>query len=414
MDRTQSIYLFNSEVNAGKMIFLSGPRQVGKTFFVKEHLHRMRNDALYYNWDDPMVRSEYTKNPHFLKAPIAQAKNKLPLVAFDEIHKHRHWKNILKGLYDVHAGEAQIIVTGSARLDFFKSSGDSLAGRYFPYRLLPMGLAEAMQDFSRIIDNPSLISSPDKSRLLPRIVDSANIRLGKDALEQWLHFGGFPEPFIKAKDTFSRKWRAAYCSLLASEDIRDLTRIQDIKGIEQLMLLLPERIGSPLSVNSLREDLNVNHKTIVFWLEALKKIYLLFSILPWSKNIARAISKEQKYYFFDWTMVEDPGARFENAVAVSLLRLVSRWNELGLGEFDLRYVRNVQKQEVDFLLIDRNRPQALFEAKLNDTSLSRSGLIFADALKIPYYQVVAEAGRPEAFPQERYILPACQFLGMLG
>jgi uncharacterized protein len=204
------------------------------------------------------------------------------------------------------------------------------------------------------------------------------------------------------------------CSLLASEDIRDLTRIQDIKGIEQLMLLLPERIGSPLSVNSLREDLNVNHKTIVFWLEALKKIYLLFSILPWSKNIARAISKEQKYYFFDWTMVEDPGARFENAVAVSLLRLVNRWNELGLGEFDLRYVRNVQKQEVDFLLIDRNRPQALFEAKLNDTSLSRSGLIFADALKIPYYQVVAEAGRPEAFPQERYILPACQFLGMLG
>jgi uncharacterized protein len=180
------------------------------------------------------------------------------------------------------------------------------------------------------------------------------------------------------------------------------------------MVLLPERIGSPLSVNSLREDLNVNHKTIVFWLEALKKIYLLFSIPPWSKSIARAISKEQKFYFFDWTMVEDSGARFENAVAVSLLRLVNRWNELGLGEFDLRYVRNLQKQEVDFLLVDRDRPQALFEAKLNDTSLSRSGLLFAEVMKIPYYQIVAESVSPEAFPKERYVLPASRFLGLLG
>ncbi|MBN1309599.1 MAG: ATP-binding protein [Chitinispirillaceae bacterium] len=414
MERIQSTYLFNPEVNAGKMIFLSGPRQVGKTFFVKERLRRISNDALYFNWDDPYVRREYTRNPHFLKVPLARAPGNPPLVAFDEIHKHKNWKNILKGLYDIHIGEAQIIVTGSARLDFFKASGDSLAGRYFSYRLLPMGLAEAMQDFSLAIDTPSIFSHPDAAGLPARLADDAKSSVCKEAFYVWLRFGGFPEPFIKARDTFSRKWRNTYRSLLVSEDLRDITRIHDLKGIEQLMLLLPERIGSPLSINSLREDLQVNHKTVSSWLDALVKIYLLFSIPPWSKSIAKAIAKERKFYFFDWTMVDDPGARFENAVAVSLLRLVNRWNELGLGDFDIRYVRNVHKQEVDFLLIDRNAPMALFEVKLNDSSLSPSGVFFADALKVPYYQIVAEAGRPEAFPKERYILPAWQFLGMLG
>jgi predicted AAA+ superfamily ATPase len=415
MDRTQSTYLFDPEVNAGKMIFLSGPRQVGKTFFVKERLRRMNNETLYFNWDDPYVRREYTRNPHFLKAPLSEARGgNPPLVAFDEIHKHKNWKNILKGLYDIHIGEAQFIVTGSARLDFFKASGDSLVGRYFAYRLLPMGLAEATQDFSLIIDNPSIILNPDANGLLARLADGAKNASWKEAFDRWLRFGGFPEPFIRAKDEFSRKWRNSYRSLLVSEDLRDLTRINDLKGIEQLMLLLPERIGSPLSVNSLRENLQVNHKTVSSWLEALKKIYLLFSIPPWSKSIAKAITKERKYYFFDWTMADDRGKRFENAVAVSLLRLVNRWNELGLGEFDIRYVRNIHKREVDFLLVDYNKPTALFEAKLNDASLSRSGAFFADALNVPFYQIVAEAERPDAFPKKRYVLPAWRLLGLLG
>ncbi len=414
MKRIHSEYLFDPEVNAGKMIFLSGPRQVGKTFFVKSKLQEMSNEELYFNWDDPFVKRTYNKNPHFLKAFLAHAAGDPPLVAFDEIHKHKNWKNILKGLYDIHSNKAQIIVTGSARLDFYKASGDSLIGRYFSYRLLPMGLAEASQDFSLTINEPSVLSFPDKNNFFPRLPNTGKSAGLKEAFELWLRFGGFPEPFSKAKDGFSLKWRKDYRSLLISEDVRELTRIQDIKGLEQLMLVLPEKIGSPLSINSIREDLQVNHKTVAAWLEAFKKIYLVFSILPWSKSIAKAIAKEQKYYFFDWTMVDDPGARFENAVALSLFRMACRWNELGLGDFDVRYIRNVRKQEVDFVLIDRNKPVALFEAKLNDINLSPAGMFFADLLKIPYYQIIAHKDHMDAFPHERYIVPAWQFLVLLG
>jgi uncharacterized protein len=414
MDRLQLEYLFKETVNAGKMIFLSGPRQVGKTFFVKKRLLETNNEELYFNWDDPYVKREYVKNPHFLKSLIAGARGNPPLVAFDEIHKHKNWKNILKGLYDIHSDEAQIIVTGSARLDFFRSSGDSLVGRYFPYRLLPMGLVEALEDFGMVVDDPTVFATTRGSSVLSMLPHSGKSARLKEAFNQWLRFGGFPEPFLRANERFSLKWRRDYRSLLIAADIRDLTRIQDMKGLEQLMLMLPEKVASPLSINSLREDLQVNHKTVAGWLEAFKKIYLVFSIMPWSRNIARAITREQKYYFFDWTMIDDEGARFENAIAVSLLRLVNRWNELGLGDFDLRYLRNARKQEVDFMLIDRNKPVALFEAKLNDTALSPAGVLFSETLKVPYFQLVANTDRTEAYPKEKYVVPAWRMLPMLG
>ena len=180
------------------------------------------------------------------------------------------------------------------------------------------------------------------------------------------------------------------------------------------MLILPEKIGSPLSVNSLREDLQVNHKTVSNWLDAFKKIYLVFSVMPYAKSISRALVKESKYYFYDWTMVDDEGTRFENAVAVSLLRCVNRWNELGLGDFDLRYIRNAQKQEVDFVIIKGTRPLALFEAKLSDAALSPACRLFADTLKIPCYQLVAHTGAEEAFPDNRFVLPAWKMLAVLG
>jgi len=412
MKRLQSDYLFDPEINAGKMIFLSGPRQVGKTFLVKNRLAETGGSAFYFNWDDPLVRRNYVKNPHFLKAVLAQLAKTPQLVAFDEIHKHKGWKNILKGLYDLHSGEAQFIVTGSARLDYFKASGDSLVGRYFSYRLLPLGLAEAAEDFSAVINEPDIIASPEKRKFLSRLPSSG--RRFKEAFALWLRFGGFPEPFLKAKESFSIKWRGDYRSLLTTEDLRDTTRIHDLKGIEQLMLILPEKIGSPLSVNSLREDLQVNHKTVSNWLDAFKKIYLVFSVMPYAKSISRALVKESKYYFYDWTMVDDEGTRFENAVAVSLLRCVNRWNELGLGDFDLRYIRNAQKQEVDFVIIKGTRPLALFEAKLSDTALSPACRLFADTLKIPCYQLVAHAGAEEAFPDNRFVLPAWKMLAVLG
>lgn len=413
MKRMQFLYLFNPEINAGKMIFLSGPRQVGKTTFVKNRLKEIGNEELYFNWDDPYVRREYIKNPHFLKVLLAGTGNKFPLVAFDEIHKHKNWKNILKGLYDIHLEEAQFIVTGSARLDYFRQSGDSLVGRYFSYRLFPLGLAEAAASFDFVLKEDVVLAQPDKQHFL-RTIQKMDKKVFKAPFERLMTYGGFPEPFLKAKRSFSNKWRRNYKSLLINEDLRDLTRIQDIKGVEQLLLLLPEKIASPLSINSLKGDLQVSHKTVSNWLESLKKIYLVFSIMPWAKNISKAIKKEAKFYFFDWTMVADEGAAFENAIAVFLLRLISRWNELGLGDFELRYIRNQQGQEADFVIIKDQKPFALFEAKKADTNISKSGVYFSNLLKIPYYQLICDHDIVEAYPDQRYIVSAWRFLGLLG
>lgn len=412
MERIQSTYLFDPDINADKMIFLSGPRQIGKTTFVLNRLESVGQKHFYYNWDDPYVRRQYMDNPHFLKAPIASAK-KRPLIAFDEIHKHRGWKNILKGLYDLHQHEAQFIVTGSARLDFFRQSGDSLVGRYFSYRMLPLGLSEAMGRVEYVIEDENLISGNKEGKLLSALHD-VPFREAKEVFDQMMAFGGFPEPFIRASTRFSTRWRRDYKSLLLHEDLRDLTRIADIKGIEQLVLLLPERIGSPLSVNSIREVLQVNHRTVSNWIEALKKIYLVYSILPWSRNISKAIKRETKVYFYDWTMIPEEGPRFENMVAVTLFRLVNRWNELGLGDFDLRYVRNQYGQEVDFLLINYNNPVALFEAKIKDLKPTPAGSYFQKQFQIPYYQIVKECDKAEAWPDMKYAVSAPMILSLMG
>lgn len=413
MKRVQSLYIFNPDVNAGKMIFLFGPRQVGKTTFIKNVLRERGEEYLYFDWDDPYVKREYLKNPHFLESHIAKSGRPCPFVVFDEIHKHKNWKNILKGLYDIYQSKAQFIVTGSARLDYFRQSGDSLVGRYFAYRMLPIGLSEASGNFDFILNDDEVLACPGKKNFLS-VIQTIDEKVFKPAFKKLMEFGGFPEPFIRAKKPFSVKWKRDYRSLLIYEDLRDLTRIHDIKGIEQLLLLLPERVGSALSINSVKEVLQVNHKTVSNWLEALKKVYLIFSIMPWSKSISKAIKKEEKVYFFDWTMVDDEGSRFENATAVLLFRLVSRWNELGLGDFELRYVRNKQGYETDFIIIKDQKPFALFESKKSDVNIAKSGVYFSEMLKIPYYQLVWNQDAVESYSKDRYVISAWRFFGLLG
>jgi len=238
MDRIHSQYLFDPEINADKMIFLAGPRQIGKTTFVRRQLEKLKQNDLYFNWDDPFVRREYNRNPHFLKSQIAKHGTK-PLIAFDEIHKHKNWKDILKGLYDLHQNEARFIITGSARRDCFRKSGDSLIGRYFAYGMLPLGLAEAMGSPELIINDDKILSGEKENELLTRLHDIP-IKHARDTLQQLMMFSGFPEPFLKANRRFSTKWRRDYKSLLIYEDLRDLSRIQDMKGVEQLVLLLPQ------------------------------------------------------------------------------------------------------------------------------------------------------------------------------
>jgi predicted AAA+ superfamily ATPase len=413
MERIHSSYLFDPDLNAGKMIFLSGPRQIGKTTFVLSKLKALSLEHLYFNWDDPHVRREYIRNPHFLKAKIA-AEKAIPLIAFDEIHKHKQWKDILKGLYDIHREQAQFIITGSARLDFFRQSGDSLIGRYFSYRMLPLGMSEAMGEMQHVVNDDMMFSNQgNEAELITRLHDIPG-KKAREVMEQLAVFGGFPEPFLKANTRFSNKWRRDYKSLLLYEDLRDLSRIQDIKGVEQLVLMLPERVGSPLSINSLREDLQVNHATVSNWIEALKKIYLVFSILPWSRHISKAIKRETKVYFFDWALVSDSAKRLENMVAVSLLRLVCRWNELGLGDFDLRYVRNQQGKEVDFVIIKDQQPLLMFEVKESERKPAKAGTYFQKHLHIPYFQVVGTFDGVEAFPNRQYVIAAWRLLSLIG
>jgi predicted AAA+ superfamily ATPase len=413
MKRTQELYIFDEKINAGKMIFLSGPRQTGKTTLALNRLKETGDEFLYFNWDDPYTRREYMRNPHFLKAYLVKSKNPVPLVVFDEIHKHKNWKNIVKGLYDLHRAEAQFMITGSARLEYFRLSGDSLVGRYFSYRMLPLGVPEAAQDFRLMVNSVDILGYPGCKKTLG-LLDKAGDEKFKKAFSRLLEYGGFPEPFIKSDRAFSVKWRNNYKSLLTREDLRDLTRIHDIKGIEQLLLLLPERIGSPLSINSLREDLEVNHKTVSNWLEAFKKIYLVFSIMPWSKGISRAIKKESKFYFYDWTLTDNNGQRFENMAAVMLLKVINRFNELGLGDFDLRYVRTKNGEEMDFLIIKDNRPFALFEAKRNETVISKAGHYFSQNLKVPYYQIVSDSDILESYPGDKYVVSAYRLFAITG
>ena len=412
MKRIHSQYLFDPVINAGKMIFLSGPRQIGKTTFVRQKLKQLQQEHFYYNWDDPYTHREYVKNPHFLKSKIAGEKQK-PLIAFDEIHKHKQWKNILKGFYDLHFNDAQFIITGSARLDYFRQSGDSLVGRYFSYRMLPLGMSEAEGTMQRIVDDDDIFSGKKEAEFLSRLHD-VPVKTVREVFKQLMFYGGFPEPFLKANKRFSTKWRRDYKSLMVYEELRDLSRIHDMKGVEQLLLMLPERIASPLSINSLREDLNVNHRTVSSWIEGLKKVYLIFSVMPWSRQIAKAIKKENKVYFYDWTLVNNKSARFENMVAVSLLRLVCRWNELGLGDFDLRYVRNHLGQEVDFLIIKDQQPFAFFEAKESDPKPAKAGIYFKKQLQIPYFQIVANYDGVEAYPDKTYVISGPRLLSLLG
>jgi predicted AAA+ superfamily ATPase len=178
--------------------------------------------------------------------------------------------------------------------------------------------------------------------------------------------------------------------------------------------MLPERVGSPLSINSLREDLQVNHRTVSNWVEALKKIYLIFSILPWSRHISKAIKREPKVYFYDWTLVSVGAKRLENMAAVSLLRMVCRWNELGLGDFDLRYVRNQQGKEVDFLIVKDQQPVLLVEVKESELKLTNAGAYFQKRLQIPYFQVVANFDGVEAHPNQQYVIAAWRLLSLVG
>lgn len=310
-----------------KMVFVGGPRQVGKTTLAKSLL--LDDKKGYLNWDVPEQRECILKR----ELPVT------PLWVFDEIHKYRLWRNYLKGIYDVKQAHQEILVTGSARLDYYRFSGDSLQGRYHYLRLHPLSLAEL------------------KSNTQQNLLDL-------------LKLGGFPEPFFSGSAVESKRWSREYRTRLIREDMVQLERVHDLGTIELLALRLPELVGSPLSINALREDLQVSHKAVSTWLQILERLYAIFRIPPFGSPKIRAVKKEQKHYQFDWTLVKEDSLRFENLVACALLKWC-HYQQDALGEeIDLRYFRDVDNREVDFVVVSERRPLMFIECKWNDAPIS--------------------------------------------
>lgn len=349
------------------MVFVAGPRQVGKTTLALS-LPDARSG--YLNWDVAEHREQILRR----ELPATD------LWIFDEIHKWRSWRNYLKGLYDVRQPGQRILVTGSARLDLYRYSGDSLQGRYHLLRLHPLSVAElGIEDH--------------------------------EGLERLLTVGGFPEPFYSGSETEARRWSREYRNLLIREEVVSLERVQDLGNLELLVLRLPELVGSPLSINALREDLQLSHKTVSNWLSLLERLYALFRLSPFGSPTVRAIKKAQKHYHFDWSLVQDPAASFENLVACHLLKHV-HFQQDALGhDLDLRYFRDNDGREVDFVVTDRGKPSVLVECKWGDAPLDKPlRYLKAKFPKAQAWQVSATGARDFTTPEGIRVCPALSFL----
>ena len=350
-----------------KMVFVGGPRQIGKTTLAKSLL---ANAQGYLNWDFPEHRAAILK----YQLPVS------PLWVFDEIHKYRLWRNYLKGLYDIKSDNQQILVTGSAKLDYYRYSGDSLQGRYFYLRLHPLSLAELKSD-------------------------------SQSDLEQLLNLGGFPEPFFSGSETEARRWSRDYRTRLIHEDLVQLERVYELGKIEHLALLLPELVSSPLSINALREDLQVSHKAVSNWIDIFERLYTLFRLTPFQAKRTRSVTKEQKHYHLDWSLIPDKSKRFENLVACALLKWVHYRQDTQAEAVDLHYYRDIDKREVDFIVaVDRQITHAV-ECKWNDDDISPSLKYLKSKFPEAEFWQLSMVGKKDFVSKEGIrVAPAISFL----
>jgi predicted AAA+ superfamily ATPase len=314
-----------------KIVLLSGPRQVGKTTMARQ----LMDENYYLNYDATADRKIITAE---------EWNRNVELVIFDELHKMKNWKSWIKGIYDIEGVNPALLVTGSARLDIYKKGGESLAGRFFPFRLHPLTVKEV---YGKLGDQP------------------------EQALEKLLNVGGFPEPYLKNSSAFAKRWRRVHTDTIIRQDLLDLERVRDIKSIEILIDLVRARVGSVISYTSLARDLQVSIHTIKHWLEILENMYILFPVRPYHKNIARSLLKNSKYYLYDTGAVDgDIGAKLENTVACALLRELHYLEDTSGSRVALHFLRNKEKQEVDFLVLIDNVPVQLIEVKTSDDTFA--------------------------------------------
>ena len=333
-----------------KMVFVGGPRQVGKTTFSLTFLSSpSEKHPAYLSWDDLADRSALLKG----ELPSNQE-----CIVLDEIHKFARWRNLVKGFYDKNKSEISFIITGSARLDYYRKGGDSLQGRYHYYRLHPFSLLEL------------------------------NLSPTKDDFDTLLRFGGFPEPFLKAEERFWRRWQRERVQRVIYEDIRDLENIKEISMLELLAEELPNRVGSPLSVKKLKELLQVAHETIERWIKIFERMYYCFRIPPYGPPKVRAVKKEQKLYLWDWSIVPESGPKFENFVASQLSKYCHFLEDTEGFDMELRFLRDTDKREIDFVVLKQGVPMFAVECKTGEKNINPSLFYFKERTHIPkFYQV---------------------------
>lgn len=381
-----------------QMALVSGPRQVGKTTTCRNHA------TAYANWDNLDDREVILAGPQSLveRFRLDRLSESSPVVLFDELHKYRGWKQLLKGFFDTYSDQVRIIVTGSSRMDVYRRGGDSLMGRYFLFRMHPFSVAEVADK-----------EPPNPKRVLrfPKRIKAADF----DAL--WQH-GGYPEPFLKRDERFSRRWQSLRLEQLVREDIRDLTQIQQMDQLEMLVRLLADRSAHQLVYHNLARTIRVSVDTVRRWIDVLRNLHLGFLVRPWYKNVSRSLRKEPKWFLRDWAPVKDPGDRSETFVACHLLKTVEGWTDMGLGTFELGYLRDKDKREVDFVVIRDGAPWFVVEVKYREESISAPLEYFQKQIKAPFaFQVVMEADYVEAdcFARQRgpMTVPARTFLSQL-
>ena len=353
--------------NHRQMAFVSGPRQVGKTWVAKSV-----GDA-YFNWDNTGDRRQLLRGPAALAELLGldRLRAQPPIAVLDELHKYQKWKTLLKGFFDTYGDRAHLLVTGSSRMDIYRRGGDSLMGRYLLYRMHPWSVGECIR-----------MELPAKEIHPPKEIKKADW----EAL--WEH-GGFPEPFLRREARFTRRWRSLRQSQLSREDLRDVASVRDLGTMETLMELLVERSAQQLVYSNLAAEIQVSVDTMRRWIDLLTRMHYGFTVRPWFNNVAKALRKEPKWFLRDWSGVSDDGARAENFIACHLLKGVETWTDLGFGHFELRYLRDKQKREVDFLVVRDRKPWFLVEVKLSEKTLSSSLAHFQSQIKAPHaFQIV--------------------------
>ncbi len=332
-----------------KMVFVGGPRQVGKTTMALDVLAGDEQHPAYFNWD-------YADDKRILLQgglPVGEH-----LIILDEIHKYKKWRNFVKGLYDKNKSHISFLVTGSARLDYYRKGGDSLQGRYHYYRLHPLSLYE-------LSNNPS----------------SAD-------LKALLSFGGFPEPFFAQSQRDWKRWQRERISRVIHEDLVSLEQVKEVSQLDLLAVLLQDRVASLLSINSLREDLGASHEAVSRWVQIFENLYYCFRIRPYAAKKVKALKKDRKLYLWDWSLCQNPGSKFENLVASNLLKYCHLHEDTLGDEMELCFLRDNRQREVDFVVLRAGKPIFAVECKSGERGVSKHLSYFSRRTDIPYFYQV--------------------------